>query len=255
MSIRVLLSLITFFAPFCELLLAADQAPIKALYITGGGYHDYKTLTPLLTSSIAKHANVTFTIVNNIEGMKNPDFAKDYDVVIYNMCFADQEVDLLPIENAKRAISEGTPALMVHCAMHCFRKGDEWASCCGLLTKHHDGRRGFSTTKSLPEHPIAKAFPADWSTPEDELYQNIHFPDTSVPVLLAHSIQSKKDHVVAWVHTLGKGRVFGTTLGHDTRTCGDENYHRLLAHGLLWSCGKLGDDGTPTPGFEGSDKK
>lgn len=95
--------------------------------------------------------------------------------------------------------------MMVHCAMHGFRKGDQWASCCGMLTKHHDARRGFAATKAQPEHPIARTFPADWSTTGDELYQNILFPETSVPVLLANSAQSKKDHVVTMGSHHGKG--------------------------------------------------
>jgi len=77
-----------------------ESTPIKALYITGGGYHDYKTLKPLLTASISRYANAEFTVVNNIDGMKNPDFTKGYDVVVYNMCFSDPTLDLVPIEKA-----------------------------------------------------------------------------------------------------------------------------------------------------------
>jgi type 1 glutamine amidotransferase len=236
----------------CE---AADPAPLKALYINGGGYHDYKTLNPLLTASIAKYARVEFTVVNGIEVLKEQAFARDFDVVVYNMCYCDGEIDLQPIENARRTIAEGKPAMMVHCAMHSFRKGEQWSECCGLLTRHHDARRGFSTTKAKPNHPIAAAFPENWSTTGDELYQNIRFPETSTPVLTAYSVQSKQDHVVAWVQTLGKGRVFGTTLGHDLQTCGDAHYQRLLATGLLWACGKLSEQGAPAEGFAGPESK
>jgi type 1 glutamine amidotransferase len=263
MNIRTLFSLLKVLLLSCFALLprlcqaaAENLAPIRALYVTGGGYHDYKTLNPVLTSSITKYARVEFTILNDLNGLKNPDFARDYDVVVYNMCYkCDGDFDMLPIENAKKAITDGKPALMVHCAMHCFRKGDEWSECCGLLTKHHDGRRSFSTKKALPMHPIANDFPDHWSTPGDELYQNIRFPETSTPVLTAYSVQSKTDHVVAWVQALGKGRVFGTTLGHDLQTCGDEHYHRLLASGLLWACGKLDAQGKPAPGFAGQESK
>jgi type 1 glutamine amidotransferase len=72
---------------------------------------------------------------------------------------------------------------------------------------------------------------------------------------MAYSVQSKQDHVVAWVQTLGKGRVFGTTLGHDLQTCGDVDYQRLLAAGLLWACGKLSEQGLPAEGFAGSESR
>ena len=234
---------------------ASDPAPLKALYITGGGYHDYKTLNPLLTASIAKYAKVEFTVVSGIEILKDPAFARNYDIVVYNMCYCDGEIELQPIENARHAIAEGKPAMMVHCAMHSFRKGEQWSECCGLLTKHHDARRGFSTTKPNPGHPIVVGFPENWSTTGDELYQNIRFPETSTPVLKAYSVQSKQDHVVAWVQTLGKGRVFGTTLGHDLQTCGDVHFQRLLAAGLLWACGKLSEKGLPAEGFAGSESQ
>jgi hypothetical protein len=49
--------------------------------------------------------------------------------------------------------------------------------------------------------------------------------------------------------------VFATTLGHDLKTAGMPEYHRLLANGLLWACGKLGDDGKPLEGYAGPGAK
>ena len=46
--------------------------------------------------------------------------------------------------------------------------------------------------------------------------------------------------------------IFGTTLGHDMKTGADPDYHKLLAYGLLWACDKLGADGKPLPGYEGT---
>ena len=36
----------------------------------------------------------------------------------------------------------------------------------------------------------------------------------------------------------GKGRVFGTTLGHASPTTDMESFHKLLANGLLWAWGR-----------------
>ena len=55
----------------------------------------------------------------------------------------------------------------------------------------------------------------------------------ATPLLTAYSETSKKDHVVAWVNHYGKGRVFGTSLGHDKQTAGMDVYPHLLANGLL----------------------
>ena len=37
---------------------AEDAKPLAVLWCTGGGYHDYKNLTPQLTQAIRKYAHV-----------------------------------------------------------------------------------------------------------------------------------------------------------------------------------------------------
>jgi len=217
---------------------AADPAPLKVLYITGGGYHDYKKLATVLTEGMAKHAKLEFTVKWDLETLRDPKLGEGYDCIIYNLCFSESKDETL-INNAIRVTKEGKPTLLVHCAMHCFQASDAWTDCCGLRTRRHDAYRAFTTKRSEPLHPIAAKWPADWSTKGDELYQNIAFPKDSTPVLTAYSPESKKDHVVAWAHTHGKGKVFATTLGHDQNTAGQDSYHELLARGVLWTCGKL----------------
>ena len=63
---------------------------------------------------------------------KNPDWAKGYDVVVHNECFANiGDVDY--IESILRPHREGVPAVLIHCTMHCYRTGpskDEWFKFC-----------------------------------------------------------------------------------------------------------------------------
>jgi type 1 glutamine amidotransferase len=235
----------------------AADAPkrLKGLWTTGGCCHDYKKHAPFLTEKIGQYANVGFTIVDEPKTpgiFKDPDFAKDYDVVVYDVCYAS-EVDEKLIGNVVRSIEEGKPTVVIHCAMHTFRdyKKDDFREAIGLTTKVHDGFRGFATKKAK-ESPITAFWPSDWTTPGDELYQNIKFWPTATPLLTAYSTQSKKDHVVAWTNEIGHGKVFGTTLGHNMLTVGQDSYHHLLANGLLWACGKLDEHGKPLPGYEGS---
>lgn len=252
-------------AVFCALFLAiacvaqaADTPKLKGLWVTGGCCHDYKKHAPLLTEKIGQYASVSFTIVTEPEALKlfkNKDFAKDYDVVVHDTCYAGEKNKDL-VDNVVQTMRAGKPTVVVHCAMHTFRDAtfDDWREAIGLTTKAHDGFRGFSTKKSV-EHPITKFWPADWKTPGDELYQNIKFWPTATSLLTAYSTQSKKDHVVAWTNQIGKGRVFGTTLGHNMLTVGQEEYQHLLANGLLWACGKLDDNGKPLPGYAGTGVK
>ena len=52
-----------------------------------------------------------------------------------------------------------------------------------------------------------------------------------------------------WVNQYGKGRVFGTTVGHHNETMAEPTYLDLVTRGLLWACGKLGEDGKPLAGY------
>ncbi|MCC7084359.1 MAG: ThuA domain-containing protein [Pirellulales bacterium] len=223
--------------------------PLKVLYITGGVYHDYEKLTPLLTDGMKKHANVEFDIKWGLDAIRDKKLGEGYDSIVYNICYGEDNDPPL-IENFLRVTREGKPTVLVHCSMHCFRASDAWTECCGMRTRRHDPYRAFGTEKVTAEHPAIKQFPDDWKTPGDELYQTINLPETSTPLLRSTRLdENGKKSTVCWVHKYGKANVFGTTLGHDIKTCEQDDYHRLLAHGLLWSCGKLDENGKPKAGY------
>src|SRR2546425_3385704 len=72
--------------------------PLKALFLTGGGDHDYKKLAPHLTASLSQLLNAQFTTTFELNGLTNAQFADPYDVVVYDVCF-DEALDT-PLENA-----------------------------------------------------------------------------------------------------------------------------------------------------------
>ncbi len=238
---------------------AGTTAPkLKVLYVTGGKYHDYEKLTPLIVEGIKKHANADIDVKWNLDCLRDKDLGTGYDAIVYNICFAgDEKKNTLPpeadpdlISNALRVTRDGKPTLMLHCTMHTFMASDDWTECCGQRTRHHDKYKPFATEKVTADHPIMKHFPDDWSTPGDELYETLIFPDSSTPLLRSTTPdQLGNKSVVCWVHTYGKGPVFGTTLGHDIKTAEQDSYQRLLADGLLWACGKLDDNGNPKSGY------
>jgi len=234
---------------------AEDAPKLKGLWCTGGCCHAYKKHAPLLTEKIGQYASVKFDVVFGLEQFKEKDYAKDYDVVVYDLCYAKEKNKDL-IGNVTGTTRDGKPTVIVHCSLHNFRDidFDDWRELMGLTSKGHDKFRALKTKKTA-DHPIIKFWPEDWSTPGEELYQNIKFWPSSTALMTCYSEQSKKDHVVTWINKYGKGRVFATTLGHNMLTVGQDDYHKLLANGLLWACEKLGDDGKPAAGYEGSGKK
>jgi len=232
----------------------ASPAPLKALFLTGGGYHDYKNLVPFLTLSLRKLANVEFTTAFDINTLTNAHFADAYDVVVYDVCFDEAPADIL--ENAIRAARDGKPTVMIHCAVHAFRRSEkvhEWETCCGMRSKVHDPFGPFAVEKLDENSPITKAFPREWKTGGDELYQTISIDPQSHQLLKAKSPHDGRDHIVCWTYQFGRGRVFATTLGHDMKTAASPDYLQLLANGLLWACKKLSDDGKPSAGYAGKE--
>jgi type 1 glutamine amidotransferase len=231
----------------------AETTPaLKALFITGGVYHDYKKLPRLLTSKIGQMDNVKFDIVTGLDVLKNAKFADGYDVIVYDLCYDD--IDAGELDNALNVGHDGKPTVFIHCAVHSFRnspKIHEWENYVGLRSKVHDKFGPFSVEKVGAHNPITDSFPGDWKTRGDELYQTIEVIAGTEPLLTAKSPRDGRVHTVCWTHTYGQGRVFATTLGHDTKTAKSPAYQRLLANGLLWACDKLDADGKPKPGYPG----
>ena len=251
----------------------ADEAtPIKALMLVGGCCHDYKTMPGVLTEAISHVANIHFdikllkTAEEDAALLRDPHFADAYDVVVYDICFGEKWKDG-DYDGAMEAARQGKPAVFIHCAMHTFRPPRDarapdlkereaicdakWHALVGMDTRVHDKYEPFSVTKTDAPNPILKAWPDEWKTPGDELYNTIKMMPTATPLLQAKSPISGKLHTVAWVNQFGQTRVFGTTLGHDMKTGSTGEYQHLLADGILWACNKLNANGQPMPGYGG----
>lgn len=250
--------------------LAADTKPLRALYITGGCCHDYPQQKDIIPQGISARVNVQWTVIqaggkgtkfNDIEHShyQNPDWAKGYDIVVHNECFAG-DADPTYIEKVLAPHRAGLPAMVLHCTMHTFRdyKPDTFREFLGVKTTHHGPQHPLDVIVVRAGHPIMKGFPADWKTGNEELYFiDQLFPNT-LTLATAHDkkkgpdgawVVQPKDHTLIWVNTYGRGRVFGTTLAHANKTFSDPVCLDLLSRGLLWACDKLDDDGKAKPGY------
>ena len=228
----------------------AEAKPLKVLIVTGGCCHDYEFQSAAMIEGISKHAKVDFTLVN--EGGKgtraeialydDPKWADPYDVVIHNECFADtkNEEYIRRITDAHKA---GTPAVVVHCAMHTYRsaKIDDWREFLGVTSTRHEHQSRYPVSVVAADHPLMKEFPKNWTTPMDELYVvSKVWPGTTV-LATSKSEKNGKEHPVIWVNNFHGTRVVGTTYGHTNDTFKDPVFLKLLADGVVWAAG--GADG------------
>ncbi|MFO0982293.1 MAG: ThuA domain-containing protein [Planctomycetota bacterium] len=219
---------------------AAPPPPAKVLLVTGGVCHDFDAIVPQLTKAIVPLWRLAIDVKVGLAVLNDARFADPYDVVVYDFCFDDAD-DVRQIDHALAATRAGKPTVMIHCAVHSFRNSErvrEWEECCGMRSKAHDPYQAFETRKADASQPILKDWPDCWRTPGDELYQTIELLPAAHALLKASSPVDAREHVVCWTSTYGKGRVFGTTLGHDLNTASQPSYHRLLVNGIRWAMAK-----------------
>ncbi len=119
----------------------------------------------------------------------------------------------------------------------------------------HEKHRPLAVKSVAADHPVMQGFRGVWKTPNGELYKIAKLWPDCQPLATAYGEDTKKDHVCVWTNTYGRGRTFGTTIGHHNETMSEEAYLDLVARGLLWACDKLGEDGKPKPGYEGAGRE
>lgn len=269
------------------LLVNASEAPkpLRVLLVAGGCCHEYDKQTVALKEGIEARLNAVVDVAYNpdkstkavFDIYKSSEWAKDFDVVIHDECSADV-TDKAYVENILAAHRNGTPALNLHCAMHSYRwgnfrepvkAGDDnagWYEMLGLQSTGHGPQEPVSITYTDAGHPITKGL-ENWTTIKEELYNNIQIMTGKAlasgkqmvkpkakkgePPPAADAPAKEENAVVAWTNEYGpkKTRIFSTTIGHNTETVKDPRYLDLVTRALLWTTGKLGEDGKAAAGY------
>ena len=253
---------------------ATDAKPLRVLLITGGCCHDYANQKDILKQGLEARANLVVDQIHSDNGSTkpplaiygNPNYAKGYDVVIHDECAADIN-DPAVIKGVLAPHRAGTPGVNLHCGMHCYRIGNPsepaiagaeramWFDYLGLQSSGHGPQLPIAIQYLDKSSALTRGL-ADWTTINEELYNNIQIFPTATPLAHGKQITKNKDGtpkenetVVTWVNTYHGTRVFSSTIGHNNATVTDARYLDLVTRGLLWACGKLDDAGKPLPGY------
>ena len=233
--------------------------PIRGLYVTGGGFHEFVKQETILPPAVAQRARVEWTVDHTagtstevlIERHKNTEWTKDFDVVLYNMSFS-HVVDVPWIERLARAHHDsGVGAVILHGAVHSYRRAETkaWGELMGAFSMRHDSQRPMVVETVAADHPIMRGVPPKWETIPEELYELERVWPGMTPLAQSYSVESKRTYPVMWTNTHGKARVFVTSLGHNTAMIANPLYLDIVSRGLLWAAGRLQQDGTPAPGY------
>lgn len=244
--------------------------PLRVLLITGGCCHDYAIQKDILKAGLEARAHVVVDQLHSDDKSNNPplafygepDYAKGYDVIIHDECAAKM-ADVKIVAGILHPHKTGIPGVNLHCAMHSYRTGNHrektsagsdgsmWFDYLGLQSSGH-GPKSPIAIKYTKKHPITKTL-SDWTTIEEELYNNIQIFPGATPLAVGHQTQKPRkgkgetktkqaEAVVTWVNEYNGIRVFSTTIGHFNETVADDRYLELVTRGLLWTCDKLNED-------------
>jgi uncharacterized protein len=189
------------------------------------------------------------------------DWAAEFDVVIYNHCnlqVKDEDyVKGIVAEHLKHKV----PAVILHCPMHLYQYAggdapDAWWDFVGAVSyvhekENHPNTPSYTIEVLEPQNPIMQNYPRSWHTPAGELYLIIDLADGATALSHAYSVETGAYVETAWTHEYEGVRVFASTLGHHNVSMGSDVNLNLVASGLLWAAGKLEEDGSPAPGYEG----
>ena len=130
-------------------------------------------------------------------------------------------------------VESGRGFLPIHCASACFGNEPRFIAMVGGRFKTH-GTGVFKATIVDKAHPIMQGV-KEYET-WDETY--VHDQNNAQGrKLLAERVEGAAREPWTWVREQGKGRVFYTASGHDTRTWGNADFQLMLRNAILWSVG------------------
>ena len=277
-SKKILLSVLTLIlsGSLTQFAGAQNTDPLKILMITGGGpWHDYATQKDQIREGLLERLS-NIEITTDYEGadtltMESTDFffsrhleddwAAEFDVVIYNHCNLQVKDGAYVKGIIAEHVKHQVPAVMLHCPIHLYQyargdAADAWWDFTGAVSYVHEKENHPNTSPYTievlePHHPIMKNYPRSWRTPAGELYLIVDLHDNATPLSHAYSVETDSYTETAWIHEYQGIRVFTSSLGHHNASMGSDVNLNLVASGVLWAAGKLEEDGSPAPGYEG----
>lgn len=249
---------------------AQSRELLRALVIDGQNNHDWRTTTPLIVKTLEATGRFTVDVATTPEAggemsQFQPEFA-DYAVVVSN--YNGEPWSDATKKAFEQYVAGGGGFVAVHAANNSFPEWTAYNRMIGLggwndrnekdgpYIRWRDGkvvrdttpgpggshgqRHPFLVVVRDAEHPITRGLPKSWMQAADELYDRLRGPAENMHVLAtafsAPETNGSGEHepILMTVH-YGAGRVFHTTLGHDTTAMQGVAFQVTLQRGAEWA--------------------
>ncbi|MEK7405795.1 MAG: ThuA domain-containing protein [Acidobacteriota bacterium] len=229
---------------------------IQVLIITGQNGHDWRGTTPVLRKILEDTGKFEVRVTEEFRG-GGPETLAPYDLVVLNY-YERRRPELRWGERADNALLDyvrsGKGLVMYHFSTAAFDGWEEYEKMSGGNWRpnqgHHSAAHDFTVDIKDADHPITRGLKKSFPQPKDELYANLRWqPEGSYHVLAAawddHALYKGKarqpipgdglHHPMLWTLEYGKGRVFGTALGHDVPAVSTPAFAVTYARGAEWA--------------------
>ena len=210
---------------------AEQPAPLTLQFLGDQGHHQpARRAAELLPALSERGINVQYS--EDVPAVLDADnLAKLDGLIVY------ANIDRITDDQAKALldfVSEGGGFVPLHCASFCFRNNDEVVALMGAqFQRHGTGTFTVKPTDAGKSHPLMKGYRSFESW--DETYVHTKHNEKNRTVL-EYRREGDQREPWTWVREQGKGRVFYTAWGHDSRTFSNPGFHNLIERGIRWAC-------------------
>lgn len=203
-----------------------NSEEIQVLFLGDRGHHQpakrFEELEPVLRTR-----GIHLTYSGEVSSLNAKTLARYQALVVY------ANIDEISAEQAQALlnyVNEGGGFVPLHCASYCFRNNEEVVALIGAQFKRH-GTGVFRSERARASHPIMKGYGGFESW--DETYVH-HLHNEKNRTVLEYRVDREGREPWTWIRTHGKGRVFYTAWGHDTRTWTHPGFQNLVERGIRW---------------------
>ena len=219
---------------------APPAKPLQVLIVTGCDYpgHLWRQTTPVLAQGLREDPRAEVRVVEDAHFLDSTALGRFQVVVLHYMNWRTPGPGEVSRANLRSFVAGGGGLVLVHFACGAWQEWPGFVELAGRVwnprLRGHDPRGPFRVEVVRPEHLIMQGFAA-FDT-DDELYTCL---EGSVPVEVLAQATSKvdrKEYPMAFVHQVGRGRVFHSPLGHDVKAFGPATLE-LFRRGVAWAAG------------------